>query len=392
MLSETVADGAEVPFELAQEGSRRSPLYCYRPLTTNFLSAHCKELLRLATARAAIEELEALPTASRYLRSRGWHAGQSQSAIADAFLQAFLAHLWEHASTFTFDAERFAGVYKDVERQLYQGQAITTVLTPIEGLWVESDEVVFDDELSIVGAGQLSATPSDARCQQLPLAVVRLRDRSDEDSALTSAGVRLRRLQTVLRLWDDCEPTLGPAAWSQTDDGPWLVVALPTGIRRPSDVYLLRNCDEQELTTFYGSVAARTPRVGELAWALRRFELGCERPTAHEALTDWILAARALLDDSAEPDFELVCVRLAKLCREAHEQAHGAARLLELAALERSAIAGLARPDDAVNELVHELGAYLRAVFQGVLSGRIGPNLRELADTMDSPRVVETSF
>ena len=41
------------------------------------------------------------------------------------------------------------------------------------------------------------------------------------------------------------------------------------------------------------------PKAGELAWALRRFELGCERGSALEGLTDWLLCARALL---AEPD------------------------------------------------------------------------------------------
>ena len=38
------------------------------------------------------------------------------------------------------------------------------------------------------------------------------------------------------------------------------------------------------------------PRSGELAWALRRFELGCERDSRYEALTDHLLALRALLE------------------------------------------------------------------------------------------------
>ena len=46
-------------------------------------------------------------------------------------------------------------------------------------------------------------------------------------------------------------------------------------------------------------ITRRTPRAGELAWALRRYELGCERPSPFEALTDHPLALRALLEPRA---------------------------------------------------------------------------------------------
>ena len=119
------------------------------------------------------------------------------------------------------------------------------------------------------------------------------------DASLEQAGRRLRRLQTALRLWDDAEPALGPTAWARTDGAPWLAIPLATGLRRTTGDCLLAPEEEDPLRAFCSLVARRTPKSGELAWALRRFELGCERGTPLEALTDWLLTARALL---AEPD------------------------------------------------------------------------------------------
>ena len=37
-LAEEVAAGAEVPFELIEQGRASAPLYCYRPLTDRFIA------------------------------------------------------------------------------------------------------------------------------------------------------------------------------------------------------------------------------------------------------------------------------------------------------------------------------------------------------------------
>src|SRR3712207_7651060 len=51
------------------------------------------------------------------------------------------------------------------------------------------------------------------------------------------------------------------------------------------------------------------------AWGLRRFELGCERPSAFEALTDWLLAAETLLG-------ERVAERMAAICAVPRSEEH----------------------------------------------------------------------
>jgi hypothetical protein len=137
--------------------------------------------------------------------------------------------------------------------------------------------------------------------------------------------------------------------------------------------------DEDPLRAFCALVARRTPRAGELAWALRRFELGCERASALEALTDWLLAARALLGGEGERS---ALRRLAAICAPAGERDALAARLQEAAALERGVVAGVVRAQPEVEALVEALGGHLRAVLRDVLCGHLDPALRGVADTI----------
>ncbi len=52
---------------------------------------------------------------------------------------------------------------------------------------------------------------------------------------------------------------------------------------------------EDELRAFCNLVSRRAPQGNEIAWALRRFELGCERASEYEGLSDHVLALRVLL-------------------------------------------------------------------------------------------------
>jgi hypothetical protein len=196
------------------------------------------------------------------------------------------------------------------------------------------------------------------------------------------AGRRLRRLQTALRLWDDAEPSLAPIAWARTDGGPWLSVPLATGLRRMDGDCLLAPEEEDPLRAFCALIARRTPRAGELAWALRRFELGCERAGALEALTDWLLACRAILADPDSPGYDRMAERLAVICATPDDRPALEARLEEAIRLERAAIAGRVRPDPQIEDLIADLGGNLRAVLRDVLCGHLDPQLRRVAEEM----------
>ncbi|HYM58428.1 MAG TPA: hypothetical protein VES79_10760 [Solirubrobacteraceae bacterium] len=383
-LAEEVAAGAEVPFELMEQGRASAPLYCYRPLTGRFIADHLGLLGRLTSYMAVAQGLAALPDLSAYLVARGRRApSPDRRAQANAALEAFLSALWGEATEFVFDRERFEAAFAELEDAVYEGCSLSVVLAPVEGLVIESEEVALDDGLALVRGAALVATPTDLRGDDYAtVAVLRLEGESGGSPGLEAAGRRLRRLQTTLRLWDDAEPSLAPTAWARTDGGPWMTVPLVTGLRRREDDCLLSVDEEDPLRAFCALVARRTPRAGELAWALRRFELGCERSSAWEALTDWLLAGRALLGDPDAPGDEALCERLAAICAAPGEREDLVQSLRDTVALERAAVAGRVAGDSGVEALVEDLGGSLRAILRDVLCGHLDPSLRTLADTI----------
>ena len=104
-LAEEVAAGAEVPFELIEQGRASAPLYCYRPLTDRFIAEHLGMLERLPSYPAARKGLAALPNLGAYLIARGRRApAGDRRAQGDAALEAFITALWGDATDFVYDA------------------------------------------------------------------------------------------------------------------------------------------------------------------------------------------------------------------------------------------------------------------------------------------------
>ena len=70
-LAAETADGAEIPFEVVRGGRRDSPLYCYRPLTADFIEQRVGLLSRLPSFLPAVHALSGLGRLGDYLESRG---------------------------------------------------------------------------------------------------------------------------------------------------------------------------------------------------------------------------------------------------------------------------------------------------------------------------------
>jgi hypothetical protein len=130
----------------------------------------------------------------------------------------------------------------------------------------------------------------------------------------------------------------------------------------------------------------RAPAIGrpELAWALARFEMGCERTSELEALSDHLLALRALLEPEG-PASGLLAGRLAALCATPEERPGLTRRVLKAIALERAVIAGAAVEHASCDALVAELAGHLRAVLRDVVCGHLPPDLVTLADALLAP-------
>jgi hypothetical protein len=397
-LKLAAADGDEIPFEVVESDVPRGriPLYCYRPLTGEFIRDRLGLLVALPSYAATARALESAGGAQVYLRARGEaELPESPRECADAALRCFLARVFEERSEFDVDRQRFEHAYAELERALYQGRCVTEVVAPLLGIDLDpsSDELVIGDGLSLVRPGALVQPPAELRpsAGQPPLLVV-LRvahDRLEQPSA-AFARTRFRRLLTALRLYERGSYAVAPLGFARIDDGVWTPVPLGDS-GRPRRLTLVPAAAEDELRGFCNLIARRLPGRtgtatpgGEVAWALRRFELGAERVAPFEALTDYLLALRALLEPEG-PASGRLAQRLAVICAPVHARAALAERTAHAVALEHAVITGLTpsdHPNAAGEELIDELAEHLRAILRDVLCGHLNADVCSVADDL----------
>jgi hypothetical protein len=179
---------------------------------------------------------------------------------------------------------------------------------------------------------------------------------------------------------------LGPLAWARSDPGPWQPLPLaPTGYAR-GDPWTLRASEEAGLRDLLAVLDAARPG-GAIAWALARFEMGFERALDSEALSDYLLALRALLDRPEEEGGSFV-LRLAALCAEEDQRRTVQRRIETALALERFLVGGAADTGTYIDEVGPEppravvlaVEEHLRAVLQDVICGYLDADLRTVAD------------
>jgi hypothetical protein len=395
-LAEETAGGAEIPFELTEADGRpgRVPLYCYRPLTGTFIRERLGLLSALPSYAPAAQALAALDGVDAYLQERGERGIPDRPRDrADAALRSFLAGVFAERSEFGFDAERFELAYEELERTLYEGRCVTTVIAPLLGISLDpaTAELPLGDGLSLVRGELLEDAPPealwgapgpDAAGGEEPNVMVVLSVGQERPSPppVSVARARFRRVLTALRLFERGGYALGPQAWTRTDAGAWRAVALGSS-GRPRLVTLIGAAQEDELRAFCNLVARRTPTSGEVAWALGRFELGCERLAPFDALTDHLLALRALLEPEG-PGSGRLAQRLSVLCALPDGRAALAERTAHAISLERAVISGLAPAGPGANGLVEELSEHLRALLRDVLCGHLDADLCRVADEL----------
>ncbi|HEX8205993.1 MAG TPA: hypothetical protein VF587_08050 [Solirubrobacteraceae bacterium] len=387
-LGADVAQGAEVPFELEETGAarRRPALYCYRPLTGAFIRERLGTLARLETYAPAAQALREVAGLDGYLRARGEpRVPRDPRDLSDAALRVFLDRLFDGSSDFALTNERFDRAYGELEGALDDGHTpVVTLVVGLPGLRIGSPEVQLPDGITLAVADSVPGAPHDAAWLAAPgdepnvLAVLTLADAVAADGA----PARLRRLVRALRLYDAGAVGLAPVAWARLDAGAWQLVDLQGGSpTRPGAPLDLTPAQEDELRAFVSLTARRMPRGGELAWALRRFDLAFERGDAAEALTDLLLALRALLEPEG-PESGLLADRLAVLCAADEERDALADRIEAAVALERAIVAGLAPPASGVEDVVDELTEHLRALLGDALCGHLDTDLVKAADAL----------
>ena len=202
----------------------------------------------------------------------------------------------------------------------------------------------------------------------------------DPEEAIARGREVLKDLLRALRLFGDGRVTLGALAWARVAGGTWKALALGSG-GRPHGMLVVSAEQEDELRAFCNLVSRRAPHANELAWALRRFELGCERDSSFEALTDHLLALRAILEPEG-PASGLLPGRLAALCATPERRVELTERTVRALALEREVTIGAAAAHSGAQTLARDLADHLRALLRDVICGHLDPDLVGIADRL----------
>ncbi len=394
LLTADLAAGAEIPFELEQQGRRRSgpSLYCYRPLVEEFLAERSSALQSLAPYAEAEHLLAGFDGLERYLAGVGAEtARQPKTARVRMAIASLLGEVFAEQSDFELRPERVEAALKRLEGAALTSTSEVTLVATLHGVTITSAELALTSGLTIAHPEALEGLPAatleGAEDGEDHLVVVLAAEHDEPRAALEQGQAVLRDLLRALRLFGDGRVCFGALAWARVSGGQWSPLALGTG-GRPHGMLVITAEQEDELRAFCNLVSRRAPSGNELAWALHRFELACERDSVLEALSDNLLALRALLEPEG-PASGLLAGRLAALCATPERRLALTERTIAAIELERAVIEGTDKAAGRARA-AEDLADNLRALLRDVVCGHLAPDLVGLADELllagqDSP-------
>lgn len=372
LLTADLREGAEIPFDLVDEGSSGLSLYHYRPRTRDFVETRwlrLRELPSFASATAALTD-----GAEAYLNV---HA--LPGAGSDAVLEDILARIYDEATDFAFPERRFEEVAAELDDAAGGAQLPATVLVRLDGVDLTADLVEVEPGLSIVLADALPELPPalGRRRSNGVLCRIELSQTGAAELPIDEVVSLLRRLMTTLRLTGAAGARLAPIAWGRPGEGPWRPLPIDIGGRKRGEPVRIEPEDGIELHDLM-QVLTRARYSSRVAWALNRYELGCARPLASEAMSDYLLALRALLAGSDRADLR-IGERLAVLCADPDDRPPVALAVATAIEVERDAMAGEAGD---IRGVVAEVEANLRALLRDLVCGYLDDDLVTVADDL----------
>jgi hypothetical protein len=367
LFEELLASGAELPFDLEPtQGDGPLPMYAYAPLTGEFIERHAGELRRLEA----------------FLEVR--------DMTSEEVAIGFLIGLWEGRAEFDVAGDRLAGAIDGVLAATGGGAGdgatpAGEVVVPLIGFHMPADEIELDG-VRIVRADSISDAPLDA------LEATRGSGGKPGFLATVSCGFAnvapaaavaddLQRALRTMRLFRPGAVGLAAHGWARRAGG-W--ERFGTGAARPRNGgYRLTGNEAADLETFARQLAERGASMPALAWAVSRFDLGAERPSLIEALSDYLLALRGLLEGGG-PAGAGLSARVAALACETPSEREAARICIERAlTIERKLMSGARyRPTADASPLAVIAGMedLLRSILKGLARGKLTGDLRAMAD------------
>lgn len=390
VFAEIVDSGQEIPYEIAEPGD--SFAFCqYRPLTAKFVRDNATELRELESFREATETMRRSDLAATYLEEAGIAPHADPIERATLAVTYFLARLWDGASDFELDEDRFSAALDEVEECSEPEAGEVEAIVPLVGFQMPTSRIDLKGA-SIARADTVDIPAEAAQGDRShsgewePTFLISARVDLDEDGGLAGAGDRVARtfdrVITTLRLFKAGGVGLGPHGWVRVAGDRWRRIT--TGAGRPrSGGYRL---DEEEIPVLLDlarTVSIHPKRIGRLRRALLRFESGLDRRGAVDALNDHLLGLRFLLEGEGPAGVGLP-MRVAALTSESADRAEIKQTMEQAIALERELWSGerAAAGVPAASEVALGVETLLREILRRAAGGELGTDLRAAADEM----------
>jgi len=334
----------------------------------------------------------------------------------------FLCRLWQGSTDFTLDDQRLDAAMEELLALGEAAEGEIEIAVPLRGFQMDAERVELAGA-TIVRADAV-AVPIEARgaegmggaaWQPTFLAVARVDSNPADLEARTGAdpvgplrrapeptgsdsdlGVRavaaFKRVVLTLQLFKSGGVALGPYAWIRSSGDRWRRIATGAGKPRPGG-YRLADSELADLAGFSRALAVEhTPfsRLesdhngfpATLGRAISRFQAGLERPVTLEALNDYLLTLRFLLEGGGPASLGMP-MRVAALCAEPDDRTEVKDTVDRALAIERElwsgepAVGADRRPPAEVAAEVEDL---TRAILGDAACGHLGTDLRATAD------------
>ncbi|HSS32886.1 MAG TPA: hypothetical protein VLL27_06350 [Solirubrobacterales bacterium] len=381
-LSTLVAAGDQIPFDVAADAGDDSAFYSYVPLSGRFVVDHADELRALPSFPAAREAIAEATAAAAYLEARGEVVPADPSERAEQMIITFFSSLWEGCTGFALDRDRLDDALSLLDAEGLDADDADVLIVPIVGLRMSTTRLTLPHGARIVRADSIEAPVDAMRSEGMGraawepqyLAVAE----QDSDGGAEAALHQLRELVSVMRLYKGGGVGLGPYAFAPTGADTWRRIATGAPATRPGG-YRLSEEEGEELARFASELESRPDPDAALTWAVGRFEMGCERESAVEGLSDHLLALRAVLEGHGPVGASLPLRAAALIAADGEmDRIEAGERVEETLELERATMNG--RAVEGTIELAGWAEESVRRLLRAAALGELGKDLGTTAD------------
>ncbi|HJZ37967.1 MAG TPA: hypothetical protein VJ204_16985 [Solirubrobacterales bacterium] len=379
-LNAMVAEGEEIPFDVATDTAEDSPFYSYVPQTGRYVAERAVVLHGLPSWSTAREAVVEAGVASTYLESRGEVVPPEPGARAERLLEVFIVELFDGGSGFALDRELLEELVATLDAETRSADDADVLIVPIVGLRMSMARLQLPNGVRIVQADSIEVPIEAMRSEGMGRAAWEpqfLAVAEQGTDGAEAALEQLRELISVMRMFKTGGIGLAPFAFAPTGSDTWRRITTGAPATRPGG-YRLTEEEGGRLADFAALLEQRPDPDGALTWAVGRFEMGCERESAMEGLSDHLLALRAVLEGHGPVGASLPMRASALIADDNYDRIAARERMEEVLELERALMHGSTL--DRAIDLATWIEDGARRLLRKAALGELGPDLSTIAD------------